>query len=153
MENYVLQVNNEKHLPVFKEYEFEIDSHKRYKHSLKACSKLLEDWKKVIISAQGSWVTQAVNIAEDLKSSFSDIDQTIEIFNTVHKKIWVPKSDECLDSIEVTRNVPSIRIFLTKQECKMPIVIENQLNADAKSLLQKAAKELYSKRKNFSPRK
>ena len=136
-------------------FVFHITNTSKFTQNFRAALKILKEHGKIHLVGVGPCVTQAVNIVEDLKSKFRNISQSNQVFYTQVKEVWIPKSEEVqLDSLEVTRNIPCLKIILCKGKLDGSISFEEEdrLNKEMIHLLRKEAKLLRSKKKS-SPRK
>ena len=80
------------------------------------CLKMLVNHQKVELVGLGSQINKAISIAEILKRKDSDLTQTTGISYTEFEDNWEPKDkSKGLDALCVTRNVPTIKIQLLKE--------------------------------------
>ncbi|XP_057301837.1 uncharacterized protein LOC130636209 [Hydractinia symbiolongicarpus] len=146
MENYICSHNDEEQRKVATMHNFEltVDSSKNFYQTLREASKILKEQKKVCLSGVGCDVTRTINVAEDLKSQFSLYQHNVAHFVEYTDK-WIPKIKESgMDSLEVTRHVPAIKVLLSKAKVDNAVAFDQEdvLNHNMIKLLQKEARSL-----------
>ena len=156
MDNYIQCPHMNLTVPRAQEiFELEITHVIKFNPAFRTAMKIFKENQKVHLIGIGSCVTKTVNIAEDLKSRYPNIYQKNKMFYTEVKEVWVPKSEEIqLDSLEVTRNIPSVRIMLCKGKLENSVSFqdEEQMNMEMLSLLKKEARMLRNKEKTHPHR-
>ena len=144
MENYIqLEETEDKKINIVEPFEIEVTKKLKFNHLLRTCVKILERNHVIHIIAIGPLITKAVNLAEDMKSKFHNISQKNELFYTEYTDIWVPRFEQQgLDSLEVTRSVPSMKIILSKQKLENCVSYseEDAMNKELIDLLRNEVK-------------
>ncbi|XP_031556475.1 ribonuclease P protein subunit p25-like protein [Actinia tenebrosa] len=94
--------------------EVQIKSGKKIRACISQALKILQTTKeKVIITGSGPTVTKVITTAEIVKRKVKGLHQQNTLFYNKTEDFWEPKQ-EGLDRLKVTRNIPSIRILLSK---------------------------------------
>ena len=93
-------------------------------------SKSLRQDKCLVVSGSGAHVNKVVTVAEIIKRRQKHVDQRIELGERVVQEYWEPKDgDEGLDSLVVTRRIPTIHIVLDINKHSSPVSPDDQLCA------------------------
>eukprot|EP00112_Aurelia_sp_Birch-Aquarium-sp1_P023403 Seg6966.1 transcript_id=Seg6966.1/GoldUCD/mRNA.D3Y31 product="Ribonuclease P protein subunit p25-like protein" protein_id=Seg6966.1/GoldUCD/D3Y31 len=75
------------------------------------CLKTLKSNGKIMLTGVGAQMNKTISLAEIVKRKHSNISQKTDIYYTEFEDQWDPKDeDKGLDSLCVTRNVPTIKI-------------------------------------------
>ena len=119
-----------------------------YNLTFKNAVRTFKQHGRVQLVGEGTCATRTVNIAEDLKSRFSDVHQRTEMFCTEIEEVWAPAEgvgeELGLDSLVVKRSVPCVRVRLSREPVEGCVSFkrEQQMNGEMVMLLKKEAKVL-----------
>merc|ERR1712029_1312041 len=91
----------------------EVTGSTRIKNIIGNLGKMLRQDKFLDLSGSGQSTSKVVSIAEILKRRHKDIQERIELGERLVQEFWEPKDeDECLDTLVVTRRIPTIHVLL-----------------------------------------
>jgi len=91
----------------------EVTGSTRIKNIIGNLGKMLRQDKFLVLSGSGQSTSKVVSIAEILKRRHKHIQERIELGERLVQEFWEPKDeDECLDTLVVTRRIPTIHVLL-----------------------------------------
>merc|ERR1712029_960168 len=91
----------------------EVTGSTRIKNIIGNLGKMLRQDKFLVLSGSGQSTSKVVSIAEILKRRHKYIQERIELGERVVQEFWEPKDeDEGLDTLVVTRRIPTIHVLL-----------------------------------------
>ena len=89
----------------------EITGSSRVRNMIGPLGKTLRQEKVLVLSGSGSNTSKVVTLAEIIRRRHKNVQQQIEVGERVVQEYWEPK-DEGLDTIIVTRRIPTIHFML-----------------------------------------
>eukprot|EP00111_Clytia_hemisphaerica_P016919 TCONS_00050169-protein len=119
MENYtkIKDGKDEQVGPVQQEpFVLIVTTDNKFYQAVRNVGKILKEHGKAIVIGEGLYAQKAIAVADKIKETWY-VSETIDIFDTDYKDIWIPKTDELgLENLEVTRSVPTTKITLVQTE-------------------------------------
>lgn len=86
----------------------------RVRNYVAAAIELLQNTGTVVVTGHGQAINKVVSVVEMVKRTNS-VQSNVDIYSASETDVWKPL-DEQLDTLQVTRHVPWMRITLTRME-------------------------------------
>ncbi len=116
MEGYKKKPRERKEVASKEPWDIYVSQGCRMKNVIPHCLKMLEENKKIILTGVGAQIKKTISTTEILKKNHKNLEQLTDIFYTQMEDEWESiEADLGLDSLKVTRNVPTIKITLICQ--------------------------------------
>ena len=158
MDQYVKKTNSKKKESEDREpWDIRVSQGCKMRNVIPHCLKTLKSNGKIVLTGVGAQMNKTISLAEIVKRKHSNILQKTDIYYTEFEDQWDPKDqDKGLDSLCVTRNVPTIKIefsirakenndseadFMTVDEDQLSKKVVNDLKRDLKASLKEFAKD------------
>lgn len=104
------------------------------------CLKMLTNNNRIVLNGMGAQINKTISVAEIVKRKHRDVSQETELSYTEFEDRWEPKDEsKGLDSLCVTRNVPTITIVLSLNGEERPAVMDS-ISEEALGQLKKELK-------------
>ena len=89
----------------------------KLRYVIQHCLKMLGKRDDIVLTGVGAQVSKTITIAEIVKRRTENLYQNTEIYYTNFEDTWEPKDEhKDLDTLKVTRNLPTIKITLSKSK-------------------------------------
>lgn len=95
--------------------DIQVKSGSKIRNIISQAMRILQSKKgdKIVITGSGPTVTKTITCAEIIKRKFKGLHQLNKLFYIKIEDTWEPK-EESLDTLQVTKRIPSISITLSK---------------------------------------
>ena len=110
----------------------EITGSSRVRNMIGPLCKQLRQEKVLVLSGSGSNTSKVVTLGEIIKRRHKNVQQRIEVGERAVQEYWEPKDEEeGLDTIVVTRRIPTIHFLLDINKTSSPVASPDQDLYDA----------------------
>ena len=117
MEEYEKIATEKKDRKTREPWEIFVSQGSKMRNVIPYCLKMLTSNQRIVLSGTGAQLSKTISIAEIVKRKHKGISQETSLYYTEFEERWEPKDKtKGLDSLSVSRNVPTIQITLSLYE-------------------------------------